>query len=100
MFYDQLYVWMTRTGNDAFCGCRIDTLLGIYAAVRAGGGVAVLPAYLGDADSALEKLGNFIDDLAVDLWLLIHPDLRQTARVRCLLDFLAQSKTIRRLLRD
>jgi len=100
MIYDQLHAWMTRTGYDEFCCCRIDTLLGIYAAVRSGGGVAVLPAYLGEADSTLEKLGNFIDDLDVDVWLLIHPDLQQTARIRCLLDFLVQSRSIRRLLRD
>jgi hypothetical protein len=56
MRYNQLHAWMTRTGYDECCGCRIDTLLGIYAAVRSGGGVAALPAYLGEADSALEKL--------------------------------------------
>ena len=32
-----------------------------------------------------------IDELATDLWLLTHEDLRQTARVRAFMDFMAGS---------
>lgn len=98
MAYDQLYAWMIRKGYDKVCGCRVDSLLGIHAAVRAGIGAAVLPAYLGEADTALRRYGGFVDELDTDLWLLVHPDLRHTARIRCVMDCLSQSAAIRRTL--
>jgi DNA-binding transcriptional LysR family regulator len=36
--------------------------------------------------------------LAADLWLLTHPDLRRSARVRVFLDFLAEEIATRRKL--
>ena len=59
----------------------------MLAAVRAGIGVAILPCYLADPDPDLRRLGPEIEDLGVDLWMLTHPDLRHTARVRAVLDF-------------
>ncbi len=86
MTYRQLHAWMRKTGCDDTCICRMDSVLSMYAAVRAGIGVAVLPQYLADADVELTQVGDAIDELAVDLWLLTHPDLRHTARVRSVLD--------------
>lgn len=100
MTYSQLHVWMKQERCDGACVCRIDTVLGLYAAVRSGIGVAVLPAYLAESDSDLRRIGPFIDDVAVDLWLLTHPDLRKTARVRKVLDLFATSDRIRSLLRQ
>ncbi|PWE29356.1 LysR family transcriptional regulator [Maritimibacter sp. 55A14] len=91
MAYGQLHAWMRRTGCDEACVCRMDSMLGMYAAVRYGIGVAILPCYLADADSELTRLGESIDGVAVDLWLLTHPDLRRTARVRAVLDHFSES---------
>jgi DNA-binding transcriptional LysR family regulator len=65
--------------------------MGMLMAVRDGIGLAVLPCYLGDADPRLERIGEPISELATDLWLLTHPDLRRVARIRALMDFVAQS---------
>lgn len=85
--YPQLHAWMRDTGYDRSCVSRVNSVLGMHAAVRSGVGVAVLPCYLAEPDPALRRLGGPIEDLAVDLWLLTHPDLRQTARVRAVLDY-------------
>jgi DNA-binding transcriptional LysR family regulator len=69
---------------------RADSLLAISAAARAGMGVAALPCYLGDADPDLQRIGGPCKELAVPLWLLTHPDLKRVARIRTVLDFLAQ----------
>ena len=61
----------------------------MYSAVKATGGLCVLPCYLGDNDETLFRIGTEIPELATDLWLLTHADLRQTARVRAVLDFAA-----------
>lgn len=88
MTYGQLHAWMRKTGCDKSIVSQMDSVLGMHAAVRAGIGVAVLPCYLGEADVGLRRIGNEIMELSVDLWLLAHPDLRHTSRVRAVLDYL------------
>jgi DNA-binding transcriptional LysR family regulator len=46
-----------------------------------GLGLALLPTYVGDAEPALERLPEADVRHVADLWLLNHPDLRDTARV-------------------
>ncbi|ALV61001.1 LysR family transcriptional regulator [Burkholderia cenocepacia] len=91
MGYRPLERWMHAQGADARCGYRVDTLLGLFAAARAGIGAAVLPCYLADDERDLVRLGGRIDELATDLWLLTHPDLRDTARIRAFSSFVATS---------
>ncbi len=49
-------------------------------AVREGMGIATLPCYVGDRDPALRRLEKPDIRHLADLWLLCHPDLRDTAR--------------------
>ncbi|WP_447926596.1 LysR family transcriptional regulator [Vreelandella sp. EE27] len=79
--------WM-KDKNAAY---RLDSLLGMQSAVREGAGIAVLPCYLGDGDSALVRLSDPIEALATPLWLLTHPDLRQVARVRAFMETVTQA---------
>jgi DNA-binding transcriptional LysR family regulator len=60
-------------------------------ATRAGLGIAMLPCFVADRDPALRRLAQ--DDLApyFDTWILSHPDLRDTARLRGARDYLAQT---------
>jgi DNA-binding transcriptional LysR family regulator len=60
-------------------------------ATRVGLGIAMLPCFVADRDPALRRLAQ--DDLApyFDTWILSHPDLRDTARLRGARDYLAQT---------
>ncbi|MEM7123989.1 MAG: LysR family transcriptional regulator [Pseudomonadota bacterium] len=89
MYYPDLVAWMTAQGLDDRCRFRVDSVVAMQAAVADGYGLAVLPCYLGDPDLRLSRVGRTIPGMAVDLLLLTHPDLRKTARVRVLLDYLA-----------
>ncbi|TQV83103.1 LysR family transcriptional regulator [Denitrobaculum tricleocarpae] len=100
MAYSQLQAWMKKRGYDQACVCTMDSVLGLYAAVRAGMGLSVLPTYLAEPDEGLERLGAHVNEVAVDLWLLTHPDLRSTARVRAVLDHLGGSGLIKARLDD
>ncbi len=91
MAYRDLDRWMAAQGLAARCRCRVDSVLGMLGAVREGVGLAVLPCYLGDADPALTRIGAPLPELATDLWLLTHPDLRRTARIRAVLDVVADA---------
>ena len=91
MAYRPLDEWMVAHELGARCRYRVDTLLGMVAAVRDGFGLAVLPCYLCDGDERLTRVGEPLPALASDLWLLTHQDLRRVARIRTFLDFVAEA---------
>jgi DNA-binding transcriptional LysR family regulator len=68
---------------------QVNTVLGLTEAVEAGIGIGPLPCFIADARPSLARLSPPNPDFAAGLWLLTHPDLRHSARVRVLLDFLA-----------
>ncbi|MEM7154641.1 MAG: LysR family transcriptional regulator [Myxococcota bacterium] len=70
---------------------RTGSMTGQAIAARAGMGVAVLPRFMGDPDPQLERLFGVPTVAPTHLWLLIHADLRQTARVRAFVDFMTES---------
>ena len=63
-------------------GYRTDTVAGAAAAVAAGAGVAYLPCMLGDPDPRLRRVGAIERELDDQLWLLTHPDIRKSGRIR------------------
>lgn len=68
---------------------KLNTVLGLAEAVEAGVGIGFLPCFIGDTRPGLTRLDQPDPDLSADLWLLTHPDLRHTPRVRLFLDFAA-----------
>jgi DNA-binding transcriptional LysR family regulator len=68
---------------------RTNSINAAHAAARAGIGLAALPCAIGDRDPELVRVDRFPEDFALDLWLLIHEDLRHTARIRMFMDFMA-----------
>jgi DNA-binding transcriptional LysR family regulator len=81
--------WLDAQHHDRRVRYQIDTLVGMREAVRTGLGCAVLPCLLGDDVPGLVRVGDPIPELQGRLWLLSHPDLRGSARVRAFLDFMA-----------
>ena len=67
-----------------------DTLLTL-SALREGLGVSYLPCFMGDADPALGRYCDPDPGHNLGLWILLHPDLKRTARVLVFRDFMAQS---------
>jgi len=84
-----------RLRNVAACAevaLRCDTVLTQFNAMRSGLGIAALPYYVvppGARD--IRRLLPQAFDLERDLWLLTHRDLRQSARIRAVLGFLAKT---------
>ncbi|GJE74525.1 LysR family transcriptional regulator [Methylorubrum suomiense] len=68
---------------------RINTVQGLCEAVAAGIGIGALPCYVADPHPALRRLSGPEPDLAAELWLLTHPDLRRSVRVRAFLEHAA-----------
>ena len=53
--------------------------------VRAGLGIALLPAFLEGSVRDLQPLTEPIAALEMPLWLITHPELRNTARIQVLM---------------
>lgn len=64
-----------------------DTLLTL-SAIKEGLGVSYLPCFLGDADPLLARYCEPDPQHDLGLWILLHPDLKRTARVLAFRDFM------------
>ncbi len=78
--------WMKRFENADNVVLRSNSFTVQSAAVRAGVGIAVLPCFVAD-DDGLTRLWPPPAELAGELWVLTHRDLRRTPRIRAVLDF-------------
>ncbi|MCC7411142.1 MAG: LysR family transcriptional regulator [Gammaproteobacteria bacterium] len=79
--------WVARRYPGAPVVLRASVGVLSLEAVRAGLGVALLPCYLADVDPDLRRLGAPVS--LREVWLILHADLKRTARVRALADWLA-----------
>ena len=62
-------------------------MLGVLAAVKSGAGLAPLPMLLGGYEADLEPVLAPVPELDSKIYLVMHSDLRRTARVRVFCDF-------------
>jgi DNA-binding transcriptional LysR family regulator len=66
---------------------RVDIFNAAAAMLRTGIGVAVLPTFMEPRLPELVAVSEAIPALEVPVWMLTHPDLRGTARVRAFMRF-------------
>jgi DNA-binding transcriptional LysR family regulator len=83
--------WMRANVPDGRVAFKVNSIAVLQHALHAGIGVGLLGTFLGDADDTLVRVTEPIDELAVDLWLLTHADLRRNARVRACMDHMQQA---------
>lgn len=88
MGYRDLTRWLQENDLDARCHVRVDSVLAMQQAAALGLGAAILPCYLADRDLRLQRLSEPVSEMACDLWLLTHEDLRATARIRTVMEFM------------
>jgi DNA-binding transcriptional LysR family regulator len=84
--------WMKANVPAARVGLRVSTSWGMRDAVDAGIGVALFPCALGGVRPGWRRVRH-LHGASAPLWILTHQDLRTTARVRVLRDFLAEAVT-------
>jgi DNA-binding transcriptional LysR family regulator len=79
--------WLKEHVGEKRIVYKANTMVGLAEAAAAGMGMALLPCYVGTAVTGLAQLSPPLPELEGELWMLSHPDLRSTARVRAFLDF-------------
>jgi DNA-binding transcriptional LysR family regulator len=81
-------VWLRAAAPHARIAARANSMLGVLAAVKSGSGLAPLPMALGGSEG-LEPVLSPVSELGSKIYLVMHSDLRSTARVRAFCDFVA-----------
>jgi molybdate transport repressor ModE-like protein len=74
--------WLARIKSLDDVPYRTNSFTGVGQACAAGLGLAVLPCFIGDTVATLQRVTSVIDECANDLWILTHPDLHNTVRVK------------------
>jgi len=70
---------------------RTASLVNQLEAAKAGIGLAALPCYLGDPEAGLARaMRKPVPELADELWIATHADLRSIARVRAFFDVVGE----------
>ncbi len=83
-------MWRRKNYPKARVVFSSNNTMTIIEAAKRGLGVAPLPCFLGDGEPGLVRMIEPPEALTLSLWILIHPDLRQTARVKALMAFLLE----------
>lgn len=74
---------------------RVDIFNAVAAMLRTGIGIGVLPTFMEEQHPELVAVSEPIPELAAPVWMLTHPDLRQTARVRSFMQFVGDAVATR-----
>jgi molybdate transport repressor ModE-like protein len=87
---NQLDTWVADNYPDSRTGAWVDSNFALENMVAGGAGIGILAPLSADKREDVVRLGPDIDELTLDLWLLIHPDLRGVRRVKVVADALAE----------
>jgi DNA-binding transcriptional LysR family regulator len=79
--------WLKQVAPRATIAARSQTVIGLMLAAKSGAGITILPAQLGDPEPELVRVIEGVPELMSGVYMLVHPDLRNTPRVRAFLDF-------------
>jgi len=83
--------WQKQHHPEVSVVLRSNTLLVLFEAVKLGLGIAPLPFFLADPEPGLKRVIEPPKEFTSELWLLTHPQLKRTARVRAFVDFLREA---------
>ena len=89
---DRFPRWVKQSGFPHLPAKGIfESILLQIEAARSGMGIGFLPCFVGDRDPQLIRVDDKKNFPTYDLWLLRHPDTRQTARLSVFVEFMAEA---------
>ncbi|HLL19206.1 MAG TPA: LysR family transcriptional regulator [Rubrivivax sp.] len=74
--------WMRGQLAGAQVRVRVDIFNAVAAMLHTGIGIGLLPTFMEPRHPELVAVSEVIPETSVPVWMLTHPDLRETARVR------------------
>ena len=83
--------WTRQSGSSLAHNFYSDDTLLTQSAIREGMGVSILPCFMADTDPLLQRYCEPNPAYNLGLWVLLHPDLKRTARVLAFRDHMVQA---------
>jgi len=83
-------LWLAKIKPLDQVGYRINSFNAIRQACVDGLGLSLIPCFLGDGHPGLRRVMPPVTELSSELWLLTHPDLRDTVRIQAVFKILQQ----------
>ena len=92
--HDEILALTSKFGKRPFdpkqnIAFRSNNLISLSSAVREGFGIGAYSCLMGDKDPNLVRLFDGLVVFSSDIWLVSHAELRRSARIRAMYDFLA-----------
>ena len=84
-------VWKKKDEAERATVYSSPLAMSVLNATAAGLGMTLMPCYLADAHPGLVRFGEPLEEKTIELWILTHPDLRHTARVKALMAWLYEA---------
>jgi len=81
--------WLERSLGEARVVYRANSLTAQRAAIRAGFGIGGQSCFIAERDPELVRVLPTAE-VRVEIWLVTHPGLRRSARIRAVFDFLSE----------
>ena len=83
-------LWLKKNVTAHCVVAASDKLSTLFKFAQQDMGIAALPHYVGQSDGQMVEIMELPDDCHRNVWILTHPDLRNTARVRAFMQFMHQ----------
>lgn len=82
--------WLNQVAGHRRFVFRSNDLTALLNAARVGLGIAVLPHFLAAGDEALSMISDPVCPTVRQIWLVMHPDVKRSPRVRLMADLLVE----------
>ena len=83
-------MWLRKHVPAHCVAASSDKLSTLFKFAQQDMGITALPHYVGDSDEQMVRLMELPEDCHRNVWILTHPDLRNTARVKAFMQFMYQ----------
>jgi len=84
----RLELWTEKVSAGTETVTRVNTYKTLTGMIKNGAGIGYLSPWFAENDPDLKRLTPVIDNLAMDVWVLIHPDLRGVKRISAIKELL------------
>lgn len=80
--------WLKKLVPKSAISVSCNMLSSLYRYARQGLGIAPIPKYVGDQDSSLVRIMDVPKRFYPNIWILTHPDLKNTQRIKAFMRFM------------
>lgn len=82
--------WTDKISNGTPTVTRVTTYKTLTCMIKNSAGIGCLTPWFAEDDSKLQRITPILKEVTMDVWVLIHPDLRGVKRIKALKDLLIE----------